>query len=97
MTKYCIVSALKPELDSSGKRISQCESKVQFVFSSEKLEHASKHGNLITFDCYGFSVDEENSSKNWKDVFNFNEEPPRRVVITVDIAYKAGIVLPYVD
>lgn len=91
MRKFCIIATPKSEM-----ALSKSESKILFVFFSEMLEHATKHGNVITFDCHGFSVDEENSSNNWRDAFNFNEEPPRGIVITIDVAYGSGIVLPYV-
>lgn len=97
MEKFFIVAALKSEITSDSKRISQCESGVQLVFHSSKLEHATKRGNVITFDCDGFQVDEKISSTNWRDAFNFNEEPPRGVIITISPGYKSGIVLPYVD
>ena len=89
MRKFCIIATPKSEIALS-------ESKV-FVFSSEMLEHAAKHGNLIMFDCSKFSVDEEASSANWREVFNFNEEPPRGVIVTVNNDYKSGIVMPYAD
>ena len=95
MRKFVIFAALESEV-LGGKSINQCDSMLQFVFSSEMLEHATKHGNVITFDCNGFVVDEKASSSNWRDAFNFNEEPPRGIVITVDVAYGSGIVLPYV-
>lgn len=91
MKKFCIIATPKSEM-----ALSESKSKILFVFSSEMLEHATKHGNVITFDCNGFVVDEKASSSNWRDAFNFNEEPPRGIVITVDVAYGSGIVLPYV-
>lgn len=97
MEMFFIVAALKSEISSNSKGISQCESRVQLVFHSSKLEHATKRGNVITFDCDGFQVDEKISSTNWRDAFNFNEEPPRGVIITISPGYKSGIVLPYVD
>ena len=90
MRKFCIIATPKSETALS-------ESKVLFVFSSEMLEHATKHGNVITFDCNGFSIDEKASSSNWREAFNFNEEPPRGVIITVNTGYKSGIVLPFTN
>lgn len=96
MEKFFIVAALKSEITSNSMGISQCESRVQLVFHSSKLEHATKHGNVITFDCDGFQVDEKNSSTNWRDAFNFNEEPPSSVIITINSGYASGVILPYV-
>lgn len=96
MLKFCIMAALKSELASSGKGVYQCDSMVQFVFNAENLEHATKRGSVITFDCDRFSLDEEHSSKNWRDAFNFNEEPPRGMIITTNTDYTSGIVMPYV-
>lgn len=96
MERFFIVAALKSEISSNSKGISQCESRVQLVFHSSKLEHATKRGNVITFDCDKFSVDEETSSSNWRDAFNFNDEPPKGVIITINPGYSSGVVLPYV-
>ena len=96
MAKFIIIAALQSEM-KSGKNFNDCESKIQLVFSSETMEHPVKHGNVITFDCDGFLVDDENSSSNWQEAFDFKEEPPRRVIITVKTDYKSGVALSYVD
>jgi hypothetical protein len=48
-------------------------------------------------NCEKFVVDEANSSGNWRDAFNFNEEPPQGILVTVNPGYKASDIMPYFE
>jgi len=52
---------------------------------------------VIILNCKKFNVDEANSSKNWRDAFSLNEEPPQGILITVNSAYVAGSPMPYFE
>jgi hypothetical protein len=52
---------------------------------------------VIILNCEKFVVDEANSSGNWRDAFNFNEEPPQGILITVNPGYKASDIMPYFE
>ena len=88
MKKYCINATLESGTDSRNACI--------FAFDVDEFK-PSYHGNVIELSCKKFSVDEANSSKNWRDAFNFNEEPPQGVLITVSPGYKSGKVMPYFE
>jgi len=88
MKKYCINATPKSGTDSNGACI--------LAFDAENLK-PSYHDNVVILGCNKFSIDEANSSKNWRDAFNFNEEPPQSVLITVSPGYKSGKVMPYFE
>ena len=88
MNKFCINATPKPGTDSGEVCI--------FAFDVDELK-PSYHGNVIEMNCNKFSVDEANSSKNWRDAFSFNEEPPQGALITVNPGYKSGKVMPYFE
>lgn len=95
MAKFCIMSALKSEIASSGKKVCECDSKVLLVFDGENVRNATIHGCVIIFRCNGFVVDEEMSLGGWKNVFGYNTEGNDRVVITINPDYRPGIFIPY--
>ena len=85
MKKYCI-NATRPSKVSDGKEINECV----LVFNTDNSMKPSYHGNVIILNCKSFDLDEANSSKNWRDAFGFNLEPPQGALITVNLGYKAG-------
>ena len=66
------------------------------AFDAEELK-PSYHGNVIILDCKKFAIDEANSSKNWREAFGSNEEPPQGALITVNLGYKARAITPYFE
>jgi len=65
------------------------------VFDTDEEIKSSHHSNVIILNCEKFVVDEINSSGNWRDAFNFNEEPPQGILVTVNPGFKASDILPY--
>lgn len=91
MKKFCINAVPKPGIVSNSERSSEC-----IVFNTDEMK-PSCHSNVIILNCKKFNVDEANSSKNWRDAFSFNEEPPQGILITVNSAYVAGSPMPYFE
>ena len=91
MKKYCINAILKPSNVSNGEKINECI----LVFNTDNSMKPSYHGNVIILNCKSFVLDEENSSKNWRDAFGFNLEPPQGALITVNLGYKVGEIKSY--
>ena len=89
--KYCINAVPKSGNVSDGKELG---GRI-FVFDTNEAIKSVHHSSVIVLNCEKFVVDEINSSKNWRDVFGFNLEPPHRVLITVNLGYKAGEIKPY--
>ena len=81
MAKYCIKAVQKSNEVSD--------------FDADDAMKPSYHGSVIVLKCEKFVFDEVNSSKNWRDAFGFNEEPPKGALITVNLGYKAGEIMPY--
>jgi len=77
---------------SGGKKSDACI----LAFDAEDLK-PSYHGNVIILGCKKFAVDEANSSDNWREAFGFNEEPPQGALITVNLGYKANVIMPYFE
>ena len=86
MKKYCIKAVLKSSKVSNGKEMDECV----LAFSADNSVKPFYHGNVIILNCKSFNLDEANSSKNWRDAFGFNLEPPQGALITVNLGYKAG-------
>jgi hypothetical protein len=96
MSKFCILSALKSEIISGGRRASQCMSKVVLVFNADELRNTSINGCGLIFRCKRFSVDEKNCIGNWKDAFEHNLEHNDIVVITINQDYKRpATIMPF--
>ena len=93
MVKYCINAVPKSSPVSDGKEVDECV----LVFDANDELKSSHHSNVIILTCKKFVVDEENSSKNWREAFNFNEEPPQGILVTVNPGYKAGDIVPYFE
>jgi len=89
--KYCINAVPKSGNVSDGKELG---GRI-FVFDTNEATKSAHHGNVIVLNCEKFVVDEANSSKNWRDAFGFNLEPPQGALITVNLGYKAGEIKPY--
>lgn len=81
MVKFCINAVLNGGKNSDGRIL---------VFDTNEEIKSSHHSNVIILNCEKFVVDEANSSKNWRDAFGFNLEPPQGAFITVNLGYKAG-------
>jgi len=86
MKKYCINAVLNGSKKSDGRFL---------VFDTNEEIKSSYHSNVIILTCKKFVVDEENSSKNWREAFNFNEEPPQGILVTVNPGYKSSDIMPY--
>lgn len=67
------------------------------VFDTDEEIKSSHHSNVIILNCEKFVVDEINSTGNWRDAFNFNEEPPQGILVTVNPGFKASDIMPYSD
>ena len=91
MVKFCINAILESSMVSDGKKSDGCT----LVFDMNEEIKSSHHSNLIIVNCEKFVVDEKNSSGNWRDAFNFNEEPPHGILVTVNPGYKASDIMPY--
>ena len=91
MKKYCINAVLKLSNVSNGEKINECI----LVFNTDNSMKPSYHGNVIILNCKSFVLDEENSSKNWRDAFGFNLEPPQGALITVNLGYNVGEIKSY--
>ena len=91
MAKYCIKAVQKSNEVSDGKEFGG----ISLVFDADDAMKPSYHGSVIVLKCEKFVFDEVNSSKNWRDAFGFNEEPPKGALITVNLGYKAGEIMPY--
>jgi len=91
MKKYCIKAVLKSSEVSGGKEVNECV----LVFNTDNSMKPFYHGNVIILNCKSFNLDEANSSKNWRDAFGFNLEPPQGALITVNLGYKAGEIKSY--
>ena len=76
-----------------GKKADGCI----LVFDTDEEIKSSHHSNVIILNCEKFVVDEINSSGNWRDAFNFNEEPPQGILVTVNPGFKASDIMPYSD
>lgn len=81
MVKFCINAVPNGGKNSDGRIL---------VFDTNEEIKSSHHSNVIILNCEKFVVDEANSSKNWRDAFGFNLEPPQGALITVNLGYKAG-------
>lgn len=86
MVKFCINAVLNGGKKSDGRIL---------VFDTNEGIKFSHHSNVIILNCEKFFVDETNSSGNWRDAFNFNEEPPQGILVTVNPGYKASDIMPY--
>ena len=86
MVKFCINAVPNGGKNSDGRIL---------VFDTNEEIKSSHHSNVIILNCEKFVVDEANSSKNWRDAFGFNLEPPQGALITVNLGYKAGGIKPY--
>ena len=91
MKKFCINATPKHRIVSDSEKSVEC-----IVFDTDVV-NPSYHSNVIILNCKKFNVDEANSSKNWRDAFSFNEEPPKEILITVSPDYNAGGVMPYFE
>lgn len=91
MKKYCINAVSKLSNVSNGEKINE----FILVFNTDNSMKPSYHGNVLILNCKSFGLDEENSSKNWRDAFGFNLEPPQGALITVNLGYKAGEIKSY--
>lgn len=87
-------AALRSEKTKTAKRINQCESFTKLCIVSEDLAHMSTHGNVITFECTEYGIDEEHSSSNHGKVFTIESKEGNRVVIRVDESYIPGPPIP---
>ena len=88
MGKFCISAVLKSKVASRGYVL---------VFDTDDEMKPSYHGSVVNLDCERFVVDEVNSSKNWHNAFGFNLEPPRGALITANLGYFVGRVVPYFE
>ena len=93
MKKYCINDVSKSSKVPNGKKMDECV----LVFNADNSIRPSYHGSVIILNCKSFDLDEVNSSKNWRDAFGFNLEPPQGALITVNLGYKAGEIKLYSD
>ena len=91
MVKFCINAVPKSSKISDGEKNNECI----LVFNTDNSMKPFYHGNVIILNCKSFDLDEANSSKNWRDAFGFNLEPPQGALITVNLGYKAGGIKPY--
>ena len=88
MVKFCINAAPNGGKKSDGRIL---------VFDTNEGIKSSHHSNVIILTCKKFVVDEENSSKNWREAFNFNEEPPQGILVSVNPGYKSSDIMPYFE
>jgi hypothetical protein len=88
MVKFCINAVLNGSKKSDGRFL---------VFDTNEEIKSSYHSNVIILHCEKFVVDEANSSGNWRDAFNFHEEPLQGILITVNPGYKASDIMPYFE
>jgi hypothetical protein len=86
MVKFCINA-----VPNDGKKSDACV----LVFDTNEGIKSSHHSNVIILNCEKFVVDETNSSGNWRGAFNFNEEPPHGILVTVNLGFKASDIMPY--
>ena len=88
MVKFCINAVPSDGKKTDGRFL---------VFDTNEEIRSSHHSNVIILNCEKFVVDEANSSGNWRDAFNFNEEPPQGILVTVNPGYKASGIMPYFE
>lgn len=88
MVKFCINA-----VPNDGKKSDACV----LVFNTNEEIKSSHHSNVMILNCEKFVVDEANSSGDWRDAFNFNEEPPQGILVTVNPGYKASDIMPYFE
>lgn len=93
MVKFYINAVPKSSEISNEKELNGCI----LVFDTNEEIKSSHHSNVIILNCKKFVVDEANSSKNWRDAFGFNLEPPQGALVTVNPGYKAGDITPYYE
>ena len=91
MAKFCIRAVQKSNEVSDSKELGG----ISLAFDADDSMESSYHGSVITLKCKRFIFDEINSSKDWRKAFGFNEEPPQGALITVNLGYKAGKIMPY--
>lgn len=91
MVKFRINAVLNSSDVHDSKKTNACS----LIFDADDAMKPSYHGSVIVLKCEKFVFDEVNSSKNWRDAFGFNEEPPKGALITVNLGYKAGEIMPY--
>jgi hypothetical protein len=89
--KYCINAVPESGNVSDGKELG---GRI-FVFDTNEAIKSVHHSSVIVLNCEKFVVDETSSSGNWRDAFNFNEEPPQGILVTVNPGYKASDIMPY--
>lgn len=96
MAKFYAMSALISEIESGGRRVPQCISRVLLVFNADGLRNVSINGCGLTFRCKNFSVDEKVSSYNWRDCFMYELKCNSIFVISIASEFtKPIVIMPY--
>jgi hypothetical protein len=95
MVTFSIGAALRSEKIKTAKRINQCGSFIKLAISAEGLENfrTDEGRNIVSFDCDGFKIVEEHSSKEWAKLFLHKVEG-KCVIITLPDKYIVGPVIP---
>lgn len=86
MSKFYIMTALRSEVISGGRKVSNCISKTILVFNADILKNTSINGCGQIFRCKNFSLDEEASSGDWKNAFDITECNDM-IIITIKTDY----------
>ena len=88
---FSIGAALRSERVKTAKRIDQCESLIKLAVAADGLENlrVDEGRNIISFDCENFEVDENQSSKDWKNLFPHRRDG-KGVIINVPDKYVVG-------
>ena len=95
MGKFFVMSALTSEIVSGGRKVSQCVSRSILVFNAEDLRNTSICSCLLVFRCKNFSVDEDSSSGDWENAFEYKIESGDMVVITINPDFnKPAVIMP---
>ena len=98
MSKFCIMTARRSEVVSGGRRISKCISKTILVFNADGMKNTSINGCGLIFRCKNFSVDEDSSSGDWKNAFEYRIENGDMVVVTINPDFnKPAVIMPYFE
>ena len=96
MSKFFIMSALRSEVISGGREISNCISKTILVFVADDLKNTSINGCGLIFRCRDFSLDEEASSGDWKNAFDITECDDM-IIIMIKFDYSSpSVIFPFV-
>jgi hypothetical protein len=92
------MTALRSEVISGGRKVSNCISKTILVFNADGMKNTSINGCGLIFRCKNFSVDEDSSSCDWKNAFEYRIENGDMVVVTINPDFnRPAVIMPYFE